>query len=292
MLLALLIGSCAAIYAMVGFGGGSAYLAVLTLWGFPHALVVPLALLLNVLVVSGGTWHFARAGHLRMRLLLPFLVTSMPAAYLGARLHIPADTWKYVAALLLLLSAALMALRLQRSDGRDAAALPARQLWRQGPLWGALMGLAAGVVGVGGGVFLAPLLHLLGWGRTKQIAAAASMFILLNSISGLAGHAREIGSTGSIGIWLVLGAAVLTGGQLGSRLGAYHVSAAAVRTATAAVLVFAGSRLFLATPLGAATGIGTGALLVVTAIVLVLLGGARIATAAARQRAGSFPPAA
>lgn len=286
-MLALLIGSCAAIYAMVGFGGGSAYLAVLTLWGYPHALVVPLALLLNVLVVSGGAWHFARAGHLRFRLLLPFLVTSMPAAYVGARLHVDADTWKYVAALLLLLSAALMALRFPYGDGRDANALPARELWRRGPIFGAVMGLAAGVVGVGGGVFLAPLLHLLGWGRTKQIAAAASMFILLNSFSGLAGHAQEIGSSGGTGIWLLLGAAVIVGGQLGSRLGAYHVSAAAVRTATAAVLVFAGSRLFLATPLGA----GTGALLLLVAAILLLLGAARVATAVARQRAGSFPPA-
>src|SRR5690606_32478248 len=141
------------------------------------------------------------------------------------------------------------------------------QLWRKGPFWGALMGTAAGVVGVGGGIFLAPLLHLLGWGRTKQIAAAASLFILLNSLSGLAGHAREIGSSGGIGIWLLLGAAVIVGGQLGSRLGAYHVSATAVRTATAAVLVFAGSRLFLATPLGA----GTGALLLLVAAILLLL---------------------
>jgi uncharacterized protein len=266
--MSLLLAVCAGIYALVGFGGGSAYLALLTLFGFSPDVVVPIALCLNILVVSGGAYHFTRAGHLRPRLLLPFLLTSMPAAFVGARLHVDPALWKYMAAAVLLLSAAALALRSIGREGVEARDLSPARLWRLGPLLGGALGLMAGVVGVGGGIFLAPVLLLLGWGRAKQIAAAASVFILLNSLSGLAGHLTKLADPAALTQYAALAIAVLVAGQIGSRLGAYHVSGGLIRGMTAIVLVFAGSRLFLSTPVGAASGVGTFELLIGIAVLV------------------------
>jgi uncharacterized protein len=264
----LLIGACAGIYSLVGFGGGSAYLAILTLFGFPPHLVVPITLCLNIIVVSGGAYHFGRAGHLRPRLLMPFLLTSVPAAFIGARLHVDPAVWKYIAAAVLLLSAVAIGFRGNEREGAEARDVSTASLWRLGPLIGATLGLLAGVVGVGGGIFLAPVLFLLGWGRTRQVAAAASVFILLNSVSGLAGHLTKLADPVTLGEYAPIAIAVIFAGQVGSRLGAYSISGRLTRDITALVLIFAGSRLFLSTPLGGASGIGTLELLIGMAVLV------------------------
>jgi uncharacterized protein len=264
----LLTGACAGIYALVGFGGGSAYLAILTLFGFPPHLVVPITLCLNIIVVSGGAYHFGRAGHLRPRLLTPFLLTSMPAAFIGARLHVDPALWQYIAAAVLLLSAVAIGSHSSGREGAEARNVSTARLWQVGPLIGAALGLLAGVVGVGGGVFLAPVLFLLGWGRTRQVAAAASVFILLNSVSGLAGHLTKLADPITLGPYAPIAIAVILAGQVGSRLGAYSISGGLIRDITALVLIFAGSRLFLSTPVGGASGIGTLELLIGMAVLV------------------------
>lgn len=234
---------CAAlVYASVGFGGGSAYIAILTLAGWPVADVSVVALACNLAVVTGGTWQFARAGHVRLRLLAPFLLTSVPAAALGGAAQVPAGVLRLVTGATLVAASAALAVRGPRRAASDAEAVPARQLWAGGALAGAVLGGLAGVVGIGGGIFLAPALYALGWGTPKQIAAAASGFILVNSLAGLAGKAAVLGGLDLAHAW-PLGLAVVAGGQVGSRLGARRWSPLAVRRVTAAVVLVAALNL-------------------------------------------------
>ena len=241
-LLAALFFAAALVYASVGFGGGSAYLALLTLWGLPVADVAAIALVCNVVVVSGGSWQFVRAGHARVRLLVPFLVTSVPAAAIGGSLRVPTDALRLVTGLALGAAAVALAVEVRRRAPVEVEAVPARRLWAGGLVLGALLGGLAGVVGIGGGIFLAPVLYGLGWGAPKQIAAAASLFILVNSLAGLAGKAASVGG---LDLWATapLVAAVLIGGQIGSRLGARRWPPVAVRRVTAAVVMVAALNL-------------------------------------------------
>ena len=243
-LLAALFFAAALVYASVGFGGGSAYLALLTLWGLPVADVAALALVCNVVVVSGGSWQFVRAGHARARLLVPFLVTSVPAAAIGGSLSVPTDALRLVTGLALAAAAVALAVEVRRRAPVAVEQISTRRLWAAGLGLGAGLGGLAGVVGIGGGIFLAPVLYALGWGAPKQIAAAASLFILVNSLAGLAGKAAAVGG---LDLWtaLPLVAAVLVGGQIGSRLGARRLPPAVVRRVTAAVVMVAAINLLM-----------------------------------------------
>ncbi|HEX8298965.1 MAG TPA: sulfite exporter TauE/SafE family protein [Rubricoccaceae bacterium] len=244
LVLAALFFGAALVYASVGFGGGSAYLALLTLWGWPAADVPTVALVCNLVVVTGGSWHFARAGHVRLRLLAPFLLTSVPAAALGGAAHVPAEALRVVTGVSLALAALALAVRVRQRETVPVEAIPAGRLWGGGAAAGALLGGLAGVVGIGGGIFLAPVLYALGWGTPKQIAATASGFILVNSAAGLAGKAAALGGLDVARFW-PLALAVIAGGQIGSRLGARRWSPGVVRRVTAAVVFVAAVNLLL-----------------------------------------------
>jgi uncharacterized protein len=242
--LSLLFLAAATLYASVGFGGGSAYLALLALAGFPLPLVAVLALVCNVIVVAGGSWHFARAGHLEPRLVIPLLVTSVPAAYLGGRAQLDDGVLRLVMGGALLLAALAMAgglVRRPAGEGREEVRRPGVR----GGLLGGAIGGVSGMVGIGGGVFLAPALHFLRWGGAKQIAATASLFILLNSLAGLAGKLAWLDSPGSLLPYAPLLVAVFVGGQIGSRLGAWRLEARVVRQVTAGVVGIAALQLLL-----------------------------------------------
>lgn len=229
----------ALVYAAAGFGGGTAYLAVLALAGVGYLTIPQIVLACNVIVTAGGVWHFRRGGHYEMGRILPFFVLSIPMAYAGGRLEIGKEEFQ----LLLGLSLVVAGARMMWVAPSDHAIRPVSRAkaWTVGLPVGGLLGLLSGLVGIGGGVFLAPLLLLMGWTNVKQTAAAASLFVLVNSVAGLTGQLVK-------GIYidemiLPLGVAVLIGGQIGSRMGAYRMPPAVIRRLLAAIILVVGVRL-------------------------------------------------
>lgn len=233
----------ALLYASVGFGGGSTYNALLALAGVDYRLLPAVALTCNILVVIGGTWRFYQAGLLPIRRALPLVFISAPFAWAGGLTPIQEATF------LALLAASLMvagvALLVQKEavqgDERDAD-----RKTRPGDLLiGAAIGYLAGLVGIGGGIFLAPYLHLTRWARAKQIAATASLFILVNSVAGLAGQLMKLGPTaaGAVAPYWPLLLAVIIGGQMGSLMGIRLLSPTMVRRATGLLVLYVAGQL-------------------------------------------------
>lgn len=227
------------LYATVGHAGASGYIAVLALAGLPAAQIKPLALLLNLVVATQGSWQFWRAGHLRQELLWPLLLMGMPAAFLGGWLDLPTLWFQRLVALVLLASAVRFL-----KQPRDP------QHWRTPSLSllllsGAGLGLLAGLTGTGGGVFLTPLLLHAGWAATRQAAAVSSLFILANSLSGLLGLLLARQGAALVWppalVWLLL--TVLLAGGLGSRLGSRHWPVGWIRRCLALVLLLAAWKL-------------------------------------------------
>jgi len=226
-------------YAAVGHGGASAYIAAMALAGVAPAEMRPIALLLNILVSSMGTWKFHRAGFFRWRLFWPFAVVSIPMAYLGGAITLPGSAYKVLVGVVLLYAA----WQLWRSGKRGEE----MRAVREPPLaWamaiGAAMGLLAGLTGVGGGIFLSPLLLMLGWAGTKQTSAVAAPFILVNSLAGLAAVfvAKNAVLPAYVGI---LALAVLIGGWLGAEYGSRRFANPVVRRVLAVVLALAGAKM-------------------------------------------------
>ena len=228
-------------YAAVGHGGASAYIAAMALAGVAPAEMRPIALLLNILVSSLGTWKFYRAGFFRWRLFWPFGAVSIPMAYLGGAITLPGQAYKALVGFVLLYAA----WQLWRS-GRSGEEM--REVREPPVAWamliGAAMGLLAGLTGVGGGIFLSPLLLMLGWAGTKQTSAVAAPFILVNSIAGLAAIAMTKSAALPGYVW-VLFPAVLVGGWLGAEYGSKRFANPVVRRVLAVVLALAGGKMVL-----------------------------------------------
>ena len=228
-------------YASVGHGGDSAYIAAMALAGIAPQELRPIALLLNVLVSSLATYKFWRAGHFRWRLFWPFAVVSIPLAYAGGAVTLPGQAYKVLVGAVLLYAA----WQLWRS-GRSGEEM--RSL-REPPLpaamaIGATMGLLAGLTGVGGGIFLSPLLLMLGWAGTKQTSAVAAPFILVNSLAGLAAILVTKGAALPSYV-AILAPAVLIGGWLGAEYGSKRFANPVVRRVLAVVLALAGGKMVL-----------------------------------------------
>jgi uncharacterized membrane protein YfcA len=243
MLLAAAFALTALLYAAVGFGGGSTYSALLALAGFDYRLLPILSLACNIVVVAGSTVRFARAGLTPWRGALTLTAVAAPAALLGGLTPIRE------AAFLTLLGASLvltgLTLLLPATATRDAEAT---QMARWMPLVAAPLGYLAGLVGIGGGIFLAPLLHLARWNGARQIAATAALFILVNSLFGLAGQllksgTERISEAAALGLPLLI--AVVIGGQIGSLLAVRYLPQSAIRWLTAALTIYVGGRLLL-----------------------------------------------
>ena len=238
--LVLSVFGIAFLYASVGFGGATGYLAVMPLFDIPIRVMASTALILNLCVSSVSFFNYYRAGHFRWELLWPFLVTSVPAAFVGGYLRLHEQVYY------LLIYAVLIFVMLRMlffSQPEDEAA-PLRPLRRSvGMAVGAGIGLLSGMVGIGGGIFLSPLIILTRWGRTKQAAAVAAAFIFVNSASGLLG--RVLGGNFKMD---TLGLALLPAGILaafgGAYLGANKFSGVAVRRLLGLVLTFAIGKYF------------------------------------------------
>lgn len=224
----------AAIYASVGFGGGSSYLALLTLYGFSFPEIKLTALTCNIIVVTGGTLIFARDKQVPWRKAIPLIITSVPFAFLGARMKLKQDTFFIILGCSLVAAAILLWLKTRKAS--DFEPKPTSEA--VGLVIGGAIGFLSGMVGIGGGIFLAPLLNLLRWDTPKKIAATASLFILVNSISGIAGQLSSLHTEVNYTRIALLCGAVLIGGQIGSRLGASKLNMVVIRRTTA-ILVFA-----------------------------------------------------
>lgn len=236
----------AALYASVGFAGGSTYNALLVLAGTDYRVLPAIALVCNLIVAAGGTYRFARAGYVDFRRIAPWIVTSVPAAWLGG--YLPVSEKFFVGLLGFSLLFAGLKMLFQKNRDRDHENLPVAQASFVAPVIGAALGFLAGMVGIGGGIFLAPALHLLRWDSAKKIAAACSIFILVNSIAGLAGQAMKIGDAQiiiNIAPYWLLFPAVLAGGQIGSYFGAVRLNPQALRIVTAVLVLYVSGKLLL-----------------------------------------------
>ena len=226
-------------YASVGHGGASAYIAAMALAGIAPAEMRPIALSLNLLVSGIGTYKFWRAGYFRWRLFWPFAVVSIPLAFAGGAITLPGHAYKIVVGIVLIYAA----WQLWRSAraGEEMREVRAPPVWLA-MLVGACLGFLAGLTGVGGGIFLSPLLLIAGWAGTKQTSAASAPFILVNSIAGLAAGFTMKSATLPAQIW-ILCIAVLVGGWLGAEYGSRRFTNPFVRRVLAVVLALAGAKM-------------------------------------------------
>jgi len=222
----------AGLYASVGQGGASGYLALFALYGIASPAVPPVALALNIIVASLSFLAFKKGGHFSARMFIPFAVTSVPAAFLGGLIPLSSSVFTWLLGLSLL-AAALMTYH-SRYQERETRPIPMRTLWTFGSPAGFLLGFVSGMIGLGGGVFLAPLILLAGWGDAKKAAALSSAFIAVNSVSGLTGHILR--GNFDLRTVLVLGAAVIVGGAAGAYAGAGILPERTLRIILAAIL--------------------------------------------------------
>ena len=242
--LALLFFVTAALYAAVGFGGGSTYNALLVLAETDYRVLPSVALLCNLIVVTGGVLQYRRSGDLNLGFVLPFVALSIPMAWLGGRAPIEQSTFVLLLGLSLFAAGVAMWFQKPRVDAAPSGSPLVN--WFVGLPLGAGFGLLAGMVGIGGGIFLAPCLHLLRLAEPKRIAATASFFIMVNSIAGLIGQTMKQGTLEHLEAmtdygWLAL--AVLIGGQIGSRLSTGALSGRVVKRLTAILVLYVAGRL-------------------------------------------------
>ena len=225
------------LYSSVGHAGASGYIAVMSLFGLAPAVIKPTALVLNILVACIGAWQFWRAGHFSWRLFWPFAVLAIPMAFVGGYLNLPTHLFKILVGIVLLFSAARF---LYQATDDSVAHEPSRPVAIS---WGIGLGLLAGLTGTGGGIFLTPLLLLMHWARIKTAAAVSALFILVNSISGLAGN---LSSTKQFPAFVIaLAIAALVGGTAGSYLGSKRFNHTVIKRLLAVVLLIAGTKLIL-----------------------------------------------
>lgn len=246
-LLSLLFFIVAWIYSSVGFGGGSSYMALLILLNVSYKFAPSLALTCNLIVAGGGAYHFFRHKHFFPRLLLPFMVSSIPFAYWGGKIPVEKEVFMLLLGITLLMAGSRMLFFSQdkRTLGKNEILSPTDipSLKVAIPL-GALIGFLSGIVGIGGGIFLAPVLYAFSRAKPKQISAAASVFIFCNSLAGLTGQLQKIHQPSMIYIeyWPLL-MAVFLGGQIGGRLGARNFSHNLVAKVTGFLIITVAIRL-------------------------------------------------
>lgn len=242
LLLGALFFAAAILYSSVGHGGASGYLAAMGLVGVAPVIMRPAALVMNIAVASISLYKFTRANGFRWRLFLPFAVTSVPMAFLGGRIQLPVAWFGLLVGAVLLYSAVRLFLETVtvRVEPRRVTGPPPVAV---ALVVGAAMGLLSGLTGVGGGIFLSPLLVLMGWATVRDSAAPAAAFILTNSIAGLIGLlTRQPTLPEPLPYWV---AAVIVGGLIGASFGARRLDNRRLRQALAAVLVVAGAKMVL-----------------------------------------------
>ncbi len=240
--LILLFFSIAFVYASVGFGGGSSYLAILAMYTLPFQQMRLIALVCNIIVVTGGTIVFIRNKQFDAKKIIPLVLVSIPMAFIGAMVKLSEDVFFIILGCSLLVAAVFLWIKTKVNTGVVTPKPPSYP--RDGILGGAI-GFLSGMVGIGGGIFLSPVLNLMKWDTSKKIAATASVFILVNSVSGLAGQLSSLPEAIDYKRIVVLCCAVLVGGQLGSRMGAVKFNLLVVKRVTAVLVFVAGVEVLI-----------------------------------------------
>jgi len=236
-IIALLIFAVALLYSTVGHAGASGYIAAMALFSTAPAAMKPTALALNILVATVGTVIFQRAGYFSWRTFWPFAVASIPASFIGGWLTLPVAVYKAIVGVVLLYSAVRLFFSARRADDQKVHPAP---IWAALAL-GAAIGLLSGLTGVGGGIFLSPLLLLMHWEKTKETSGVSVTFILVNSIAGMLGHISAVAAVPrAIMFWAP---AAIAGGLIGTELGTRRLPVAGIRRWLSIVLVMAGLKL-------------------------------------------------
>ena len=243
IILSILFFVTAILYASVGFGGGSTYLALLLLWGVPYFIFPIIALSCNIIVVSGNCFNYIRAGNLNLKLLIPYLFGSIPLAFIGGSLPIEKDFFEVILCVVLIIAGILLLFKFKSFDEKE-------EVFRKIPvivsvLIGGILGFISGVVGIGGGIFLSPILFLIRAGKAKHIVTTASLFILINSLSGIAGQLTKAIVLSEIQNYWFLLLVVLIGGQIGNYLNLKIFPTRILALITAVLVLFVAVRMAL-----------------------------------------------
>jgi uncharacterized protein len=232
------------LYSSVGHGGASGYLAAMALLGVAPASMKPAALALNILVSLIAFVQFWRAGHFNWRYFWPFAATSVPFAFIGGQAHLPEHIYKPILAVVLVLAALRLLINIKEKKEEKKKIEPDAPFPRFPALIiGAIIGLLSGLTGVGGGIFLTPLLLFLGWMKPKEAAATSALFIFVNSLSGLFGHLSKGGTfPQNLPLWAIC---AVVGGSIGAYLGTQKLPVTAMRPLLAVALVIAAVKMLL-----------------------------------------------
>ena len=225
------------LYASVGHGGASGYLALMALFSFAPETMKPTALLLNIFVAAIAFYHYFKAGHFNKKLFLSFAIASIPLAFLGGMIEVDASIYKKILSVLLIFAI----LKMLNVFGKESNIIKDVKLW-QGLLVGGTIGFFSGLIGIGGGIILTPVILLLHWGKMKEAAAVSALFIWVNSASGLVGQLSSGVSLSSQSFLLV--AVALLGGFFGSYYGSKSFNNKLLRHLLAFVLIIASVKLF------------------------------------------------
>ena len=241
MWLAIFFLVTAILYSSVGFGGGSTYLALLVLWKVSYTVFPVIALLCNIIVVSGNCFNYIKAGNLNAKLLIPYIIGSVPFAFIGGSLAIEKELFELLLFIVLTVAGILLLFNFRFYEDREAS-------YKKIPLLisiliGSVLGFISGVVGIGGGIFLSPILFLIHAGKAKHIATIASLFILINSISGVAGQlTKNLVLEELLSYWYLF-IVVLIGGQIGNFLNIKVFSSRMLVLLTALLVLFVSIRM-------------------------------------------------
>lgn len=237
-LLAVLLLIISILYSLVGHGGGSGYIAIMGLLGVLPTVIKPTALILNIIVSGIAFLHFYKAKHFSWGLFWPFVLGSIPLAFIGGSVLLPHTFYKWLVGAMLVFSAIrlLLPTRKGNHDVKPPSVLVSI-------VWGMGIGLLSGLIGVGGGIFLSPLMLFLGWAKLKQISAVSAAFVFVNSVSGLFGHISSVNEVPSY--IFIFGLVVIIGGFVGSKLGSAKLPDWRIKKVLGVVLLIGGLKMLL-----------------------------------------------
>ena len=240
-ILSILFFVTAILYSSVGFGGGSTYLALLLIWEIPYHVLPVIALCCNIIVVSGNSFNYTKAGNLNLRLLLPYLVGSIPLAFVGGSIPVEKNFFEILLFMVLTFAGFLLLFKFKSYENNN-------ETYRNIPkiisiIIGGILGFISGIVGIGGGIFLSPILFLIRAGKPKHVVTTASIFILINSISGISGQLTKDIVLAEIQNFWFLFLAVFIGGQLGNYLNLKIFPAKILVLVTAVLVIFVAAKM-------------------------------------------------
>ena len=228
-------------YSSVGFGGGSTYLALMLIWDIPYYIFPILALICNIIVVSGNSINYVRSGNLNLKLLTPYLIGSIPFAFFGASISISKELFEILLFVILIIAGIFLLIESNSFNDDQIKINSIPKIISL--LIGSIIGFTSGIIGIGGGIFLSPILFLMKAGYPKQIATTASLFILINSIFGVAGQlTKDIVFDEFLNFWPLF-IAVLIGGQIGNFLNIKFLSNKMLALITSLLVIFVAVRM-------------------------------------------------